>query len=75
MNRERIEDEKKAKANNIRSQMRQKSVRKFGEDANQGNENVNTQVNELGDSTTSTSFYMKISAIVIQRNTSNINSS
>ena len=45
----RIEDEKKAKADNIKKQMRQKWVPKSLENANQDHEVNDSQVNELGD--------------------------
>ena len=53
MNQVRVEDEKKVKADIIRSQMRQQCIKKSLKDASQSNESVDTQVNELGDSTIS----------------------
>ena len=50
MNIERIEDEKKTKANNIRKQMKQQWIPKSTEQDNSSNDNV-TQ--EMGDSTIS----------------------
>ena len=48
-----VEDEKKEKAENIISQMRHQWVNKSPDNASQSHENVDTQVNELGDSTIS----------------------
>ena len=53
MNRATVEDQKKEKADNIRSQMRWQWVKKSPKNASQSHEIVDTQVNELGDSTIS----------------------
>ena len=55
MNQGRFEDENKEKDDNIRSQMRQKWVKKSLENASQSPKNVDTQVNELGELTFQTS--------------------
>ena len=52
MNTGRIEDEKKAKVDNIRKQMRQKWIPKSSENASSSNDELVTQ--ELGDTSTST---------------------
>ena len=54
MNQGRVEDEKKAEANNIRKKMRQQWVPKFPKNANQDHEVNDTQVNGLGGSIIST---------------------
>ena len=60
MNQGRVEDKKKARDDNIKSQMRQKWVRKFLENANESNETIDTKLNKLGESTISTQFFMDI---------------
>ena len=54
MNRGRVKDEKKAKADNIRKKMRQQWVQKSLENASQSTETIDTQVKELSGTITST---------------------
>lgn len=66
------EDEKKAKAENIRKKMWQKWVPNSLENGNQDHEVNDTQVNMLGGSNTSTQFLMEITRAMIQKKKSNI---
>lgn len=49
MNIGKVEDEKKSKANNIMTQMKQKWVRKYPKNSCKNSEVIDTQSNELGD--------------------------
>ena len=49
-NRATIEDEKKTKADKIRTQIKQQWVRKSLKSSSKNNEVIDTQINELGDS-------------------------
>ena len=75
MNTTRIEDEKKAKADNIKKQIIQQQVPKYPYNASQNHEVDDTQVNELGDIIISTQFPMEITKTVIMKKSSSINSS
>ena len=67
MKRGRVEDEKKAKANNIRSQMRKQWIRKSPENASQSPDNIDTQAHELGNSTISNLLSMEITRTMIHK--------
>ena len=53
INQGKVEDKRKAKDDNIRSQMKQQWIKKYLDNTNQSPKNIDTQINELGNSTIS----------------------